>query len=256
MDRKLVVGGIVALSLLGLPFTSASMLRAEDVLIESIYDDNGELVYATYIVGSDPSMLKTEHYLRLAELDEATNEGKPGSGGADPGTDCESDAYKAAGWRWLSPYSAQSDSYASIGSGAANEWDGHTAADIAGNVGSGDNGNAGTFDGTNQWEWEFIGEGSTVAVTTTWYYRGSGEAAESDAQYNTYYPWSTSGASNAMDVESVVQHEIGHTFGLNHPTSTSANSCLTMYAYVNYGWTHGRTLGDGDILGIKAVYGS
>jgi hypothetical protein len=137
--------------------------------------------------------------------------------------------------------------------GALGEWS--QVSGFSGGAGGGDNGNAGTYDGVNQLEWEFIGTGSTVAVTTTWSYRGSGEAVESDGQYNTYYPWSTSGASNAMDAESVIQHETGHTAGLNHP-SGSGIECLTMYAYVNYGWTHGRTLGDGDILGVRAIYGN
>lgn len=257
MHPKIILGGFVALSMLSLSVSGSAVLAPmEDILVESTYDANGELLYATYIVAADPALAKTEHYYRLAAAQQGSGAGKPGSGGPDPGTDCESDAYKTAGWHWTEQYSAQSDSYASIVSGTLNDWDSNTGAAIAGGVSSGDNGNAGTYDGVNQFEWEFIGSSSTVAVTTTWYYRGSGQAVESDAQYNTYYKWSTSGASDAMDVESVAQHETGHTFGLNHPTSTNSNSCLTMYAYVSNGATHGRTLGDGDILGIKAIYGN
>lgn len=256
MNTKAMFGGILVALAMTLPFPGSALPSVQEAATTRIYDENGEVVWEQMIEPSNPLLLKTIHYLRLAKATEVSNDGaKPGSGGSDPGTDCESDNYRVAGWHWTSAYRAQSDSYASIGGSALNEWDGHAGGfSISGGVGSGDNGNAGVYDGVNQWEWENIGEGSTVAVTTTWSYRGSGEAVESDAQYNTYYPWSTSGASNAMDVESVVQHETGHTFGLNHP-SGSGIDCLTMYAYVNYGWTHGRTLGDGDILGIKAIYG-
>ena len=256
MSKIATLACLVTAAVLALPGVATALDRGglvpQRVVLSQVYDDNGELVLEQGIEAGHPELLYTMHFLRLAAVEDAA---KPGSGGADPGTDCESDAYRTAGWYWTSPYRAQSDSYASIVSGALNEWDGHTGAAISGGAGSGDNGNAGVYDGVNQLEWENIGSGSTVAVTTTWSYRGSGQAVESDGQYNTYYAWSTSGASNAMDVESVIQHEVGHTFGLNHP-SGSGIECLTMYAYVNYGWTHGRTLGDGDILGIKAIYGN
>ena len=52
----------------------------------------------------------------------------------------------------------------------------------------------------------------------------------------------------------VATHELGHTFGMGHTSTASSNSCATMYPYVDYGWTHQRTLGDGDLLGIRAIY--
>lgn len=256
MNTKLILGGLVTALFLAMSTTSGAVFASLGEFTDvRVYDENGELLLSQTVEPSNPLLLRTEHYLRLSAMQESPDAAKPGSGGADPGTDCESDAYRTAGWHWTEAYRAQSDSYASIVGSALGEWDQHAGgASISGGAGSGDNGAAGTLDGVNQLEWENIGAGSTVAVTTTWSYRGSGQAVESDGQYNTYYPWSTSGASNAMDVESVVQHEVGHTFGLNHP-SGSGIECLTMYAYVNYGWTHGRTLGDGDILGIKAIYG-
>lgn len=255
MNRNAMFGGILVAIALTLPFTGQALPSARDMTVQRVYDENGEVMWEQYVEPTDPLLLVTKHYLRLRALEASQADAKPGSGGSDPGTDCESDAYRVAGWYWDTAYRAQSDSYASIVSGALNEWDGHAGgASISGGASSGDNGNAGVYDGVNQLEWENIGAGSTVAVTTTWSYRGSGIAVESDGQYNTYYAWSTSGAANAMDVESVIQHEVGHTFGLNHP-SGSGIECLTMYAYVNYGTTHGRTLGDGDILGIKSIYG-
>lgn len=250
LRRNLILGVFLVAMLMTLaPLTGANPLDAAAPVVR-VVDLNGELIFEQGPEPSNPLLLKTVHYLRLS-----SDAAKPGGGGADPGTDCESDNYRLAGWHWTSSYRAQSDSYASIVGSSLGEWDQNAGGfSISGGAGSGDNGNAGVLDGVNQLEWESLGASSTVAVTTTWSYRGSGEAVESDGQYNTYYSWATNGAANAMDVESVVQHETGHTFGLNHP-SGSGIDCLTMYAYVNNGWTHGRTLGDGDILGIKAIYG-
>lgn len=228
----------------------------DDFVPVAFYDADGELVILKELEPTNPSLVRITHYYRLKDFDGSTNAAKPGSGGPDPGTDCESDAYKLAGWHWTSPYSAKADTHASVFNTAGNTWDAVTGASIFSGITSGNDGTAGTQDFKNNIQFVNLGSSSTVAQTITWAYRGSGEAVESDAQYNTYYPWSTSGASGAMDVLTVATHEIGHTFGLTHPTSTSNNSCLTMYAYVNYGQTHQRTLGDGDILGIRAIYGA
>ena len=229
----------------------------DDFVPVALYNEQGELVYFQELDPYNPELIKTTHYLRYSDLQPSNDKGKPGSGGGtDPGTDCESDAYKLTGWKWLQPWSAKSDQHASIFNSAGNAWDAQTGASIFGGVQSGNDGPAGTQDFKSNIQWVNLGSSSTVAQTLTWAYRSTGEAVESDAQYNTYYPWSTSGAAGAMDVENVATHEVGHTFGLTHPTSTSTNACLTMYAYVNYGETHARTLGDGDILGIKAIYGN
>ena len=234
----------------------AIQVATDDFVPLALYNDRGELVLLQELDPQNPLLVKTTHYYRLGDLQDSQDKAKPGSGGADPGTDCESDAYKAAGWHWTGPYSAKADAHASIFNSAANTWDAQTAFGLNGGITSGNDGPAGTQDFKNNIQFVNLGASSTVAQTITWAYRGSGEAVESDAQYNTYYPWSTSGAAGAMDVANVATHEIGHTFGLTHPTSTSTNACLTMYAYVNYGETHARTLGDGDILGIKAIYGN
>lgn len=222
-----------------------------------LLNEKGEVIYEVVLEPTNPALVRVTHYYRLSDFAPSQDNGKPGGGGGtDPGTDCESDAYKLTGWFWTQPYSAKSDSYASVFGQAGNAWDAQTGASIFGGVQSGNDGTAGVQDFKNNIQFKNLGSSSTVARTLTWAYRTSGEAVESDAEYNTYYPWSTNGASNAMDVQAVATHEMGHTFGLDHPTSTSTNACLTMYAYVNYGQTHQRTLGDGDILGIKAIYGA
>jgi hypothetical protein len=47
-------------------------------------------------------------------------------------------------------------------------------------------------------------------------------------------------------------HEIGHAAGLDHPANTCTQE--TMYAYVDFGETHKRTLNNGDIAGINSLY--
>jgi len=44
----------------------------------------------------------------------------------------------------------------------------------------------------------------------------TGEILEADIFFNTLFPWSTTGATSAYDVESIAVHEIGHLFGLGH----------------------------------------
>lgn len=230
--------------------TPVATLSSEVGEVVTIVDEAGHVIYEISVEPSNPDLMRFTHYLRHAELG-----AKPGGGGSG-GNDCASTAYKLAGWQWTGPYSAYATAYASVFNSAANTWDSATGASISGGISSGSRGTAGTYDGVNQIDFVRLSNTGTIAVTTTWYYRGSGEAVESDGQYNTYFSWSTSGDANSMDVQSIATHEIGHTFGLDHPTTTSANQCLTMYAYYNNGLTYARTLGAGDILGIRAIYGT
>jgi hypothetical protein len=181
-----------------------------------------------------------------------------------PATDCTAKAYSVTGWHWATPYNNQwdtsnpfgisSSSVLSASSASGNTWDQAVAADIYGSATSG--GSAGNIrhqDFVNQMGFKNLGGGGTIAVTYTWQY-SDGRAAESDAAFNTFFAWGTNGGSNVMDLQGIATHEIGHTFGMGHTSTASANSCLTMYPYGNYGQTYQRTLGDGDLLGIDAIY--
>lgn len=176
-------------------------------------------------------------------------------------TDCTATSWSHTGWKWNSPYSGRLDTTNPDGLSASgllnafnaggNEWDNSVASDIFGSITAGGSAAAvSKGDGVNQHG--FKRGGSYVAATWTW--SSGGNAVESDAAYNTRYLWSLSGAAGKMDVQNVQTHEIGHTFGMGHTTTASANACLTMYPYVDYGQTNLRTLGDGDINGIKARY--
>lgn len=242
---------LLAVTLAAVP--AAADPPGEDRVTERGYDGAGRLLYEKGM-RTDVDGLVFERIYKHAD-GKANGNGNGPAASADAATDCPSTKYVKAGWKWLAPYSAFADQHASIFSAAGNSWDSETGAEIFGSVQSG-NGQAGVLDGRNQISFVNLGGGSTIAVTTTWYYRQTGEAVESDGQYNTAFPWSTSGASNAMDVHNIAAHEVGHTLGLNHPKGSGGISCLTMYAYANTGETQKRTLGDGDILGIEAVYGA
>jgi hypothetical protein len=57
-----------------------------------------------------------------------------------------------------------------------------------------------------------------------------------------------------MDVQNIMTHEFGHWCGLAD-LYADKDYWLTMYGYSNYGETYKQTLGLGDILGLRAVYG-
>lgn len=204
---------------------------------------------------SDPTLLVAVHTVCY----------KADLGDDHRGTACASHGFNQLNYKWNAAYSGKVDAARSGLAGAdalnafdasGNSWDVETATDIYANSIQGGNGrNAGRLDDVNQIGWKRLAAG-TIAQTTTWYRVADDVAVESDGAYNTRFTWGVDGAANKMDAQNIMTHEIGHTFGLGHPANNAANECLTMYAFGAEGETAKRTLGDGDILGIEAIYGA
>ena len=99
--------------------------------------------------------------------------------------------------------------------------------------------------------------GGVLGVTCTWSFDDI--AVESDIRLNSGdFWWTTSPTSadcdDAYDVESVMTHERGHSFGLGH-VSEEAHAHATMSTAINGPCQKTEvTLGKGDVLGLRAMY--
>jgi len=98
-----------------------------------------------------------------------------------------------------------------------------------------------------------------IAVTTTWYYTGTGEIAESDMILASNLAWSITqpgtdcgGQAGTYDVQNITTHELGHQVGLEDLYST-ADKDLTMYGYGMTTELKKDSLGAGDFAGAQVV---
>jgi hypothetical protein len=94
---------------------------------------------------------------------------------------------------------------------------------------------------------------STLAETTYWYDKNTGDISQVDCEFNDNKTWSTAADTpyDYFDVESVMLHEFGHYLSLDHSTVPAA----VMWPTINSG-TKKRTLNADDIAGIIAIYGA
>jgi len=93
------------------------------------------------------------------------------------------------------------------------------------------------------------GSGSILALETTWYNPSTNLISEVDIRFDSAESWSTAGETGKFDVQSVSTHEVGHTLMLNHVDDPSQ----VMYPSISAGQIK-RTLGSGDIAGIRFIY--
>ncbi len=154
---------------------------------------------------------------------------------------------------WINPSNkygfSESDVVAAI-TVSAGTWDKETNFEVFSYQGTTKR-SAGSYDGYNVISWGYYRAG-VIAVTYIWYIGNS--IIETDTRLNTYYKWSLNGEARKMDVQNIMTHEFGHWCGLDD-LYDDKDYWLTMYGYASYGETYKRTLGFGDILGLKAVYG-
>jgi len=115
------------------------------------------------------------------------------------------------------------------------------------------------YDGKNVVSWGKLNQG-ILAVCYTWYYRRSRAIVEFGIVFNTRYSWGIDADGEGgttikvFDVQNVGTHEAGHTLCLGDLYQKAAKE-LTMYGYGARGETKKRSLGYGDIQGIKFIYG-
>lgn len=115
----------------------------------------------------------------------------------------------------------------------------------------------GNLTGDNEVIFASISESNVIAVTYVWGIFGgppfARELVEWNMVFNTNFDWSTVGDPNAMDLENIAVHELGHAFGMGH-ASDSTCSEETMYPTAAFGETLKRDLNAGDIAGIDGLY--
>jgi hypothetical protein len=111
---------------------------------------------------------------------------------------------------------------------------------------------AGEFDDVNTADKGDVGKMCPGAVACNVAWRvGEGELIESDTRFNKAMKWSNSGKDGAYDYRSTATHEFGHMIGLaDLPDSPG----LTMYFRASTTSTAARTLGRGDIRGLRGLY--
>ena len=96
-----------------------------------------------------------------------------------------------------------------------------------------------------------------IAVTIVWgrFYGplSQRELVEWDQIYDQVdFDWSSSGEANKMDFENINTHELGHSFGMGHPSDGCTEE--TMFRFADYGETKKRDLNFGDVAGIRKLY--
>ena len=90
------------------------------------------------------------------------------------------------------------------------------------------------------------------AIACTWVWRVDDDYTETDTRFADDVKWSNKGAAGAYDYQGIAAHEFGHSIGLS---DLDESGKLTMYFQGTLGYTGQRTLGRGDILGARAIYG-
>ncbi|HMY76769.1 MAG TPA: matrixin family metalloprotease, partial [Blastocatellia bacterium] len=90
-----------------------------------------------------------------------------------------------------------------------------------------------------------------LALTRRQFNPATGEITDGAIFFNGFrYTWAVSGRADAVDIQDVATHEIGHLIGLSH----SPIGGMTMYPRTIAGRTQNRVLGPDDIIGASVIY--
>lgn len=141
-------------------------------------------------------------------------------------------------------------------------WEDVPTSNVAFNRGANSNSTTTTGDSVLQLFWlensESTGDGlnlaGAVALTRRTYFTGgarTGEITDAATVFNGFrYKWAVDGRSDAVDVQEVATHEIGHILGFAHTPIGGA----TMYPLTIAGRTQGRTLAPDDVIAASVTY--
>jgi hypothetical protein len=113
---------------------------------------------------------------------------------------------------------------------------------------------AGVNDGVNTIDKANLSKGpcGSSAIACTWVWRVDDAYTETDTRFGTQVKWSNKGSAGAYDYQGIGAHEFGHSIGLSDLDDSGK---LTMHFQGTLGYKGQRTLGRGDILGARALYG-
>lgn len=145
---------------------------------------------------------------------------------------------------------------------ATEEWDAHTSTELFGSftIDHEASWDSDAPDGRNELLFGDYPEEGVIAVTVVWgYFYGppkDRKIIEFDVLFDNDFAWGDATANpNAMDLQNIATHELGHGIGLGDLYDTTCSE-ETMYGYSDYGETKKRTLNNGDITGLHELYGS
>lgn len=152
---------------------------------------------------------------------------------------------------------------ASAISAGAEEWDSWTGAELfndAYEIVSDGSWDSDAPDGRNELLFGDYPEEGVIAVAIVWgYFTGPPSRrgiVEFDILFDTDFAWGDATVDPAvMDLQNIATHELGHGVGLADLYDDSCSE-ETMYGYSTEGETKKRSLNDGDIAGIRELYGA
>jgi hypothetical protein len=118
--------------------------------------------------------------------------------------------------------------------------------------------NLNATDGKNVVQFGNDPRAGVIAVTNVWgFFSGPArtrEIVEWDMILDRDFAWSNSGGAQAgrMDLLNIVVHELGHAWGMGHPSDSCTEE--TMFRFATEGEIKKRDLNTGDIAGIRDLY--
>ena len=198
--------------------------------------------------------------------------GKPSeSGNAKPsGTTCYNFLGNGAKWKVTEPYIINPTNSQGLSeslivnttNASVSAWENQVSFNVFGTqfVNTGYGYNNGTLDGQNTLSFGNVAETDVIGVTTIWGYFSGAPKTRQIVEWDMLldeneYAWGDATIDpSKMDLQNIITHELGHSAGLGDLYQTD---CIqqTMYGYSSEGETSKRTLGTGDVAGIKKLYG-